>query len=127
MKSRQNRTSKFKHLSKTCLFVFIFLIAANTAFCQYPDTLIILNKNSETYFLKRIPAGFVPRSFNVESGYDANILSLDPTKQFMSKQEIFQKNFLPVLSVVNDEDTTRQPLFFSRLVFYKCYFIQNRK
>jgi signal transduction histidine kinase len=129
MKSHQNRVSKFKHLSKTCLFVFVFLIAANTAFCQFPDTLIILDKNSSTYFLKKIHAGFVPRSFNVESGYDSNTLSLDPSKTVHIKGRNISKKLLARFAVVNNEDKPDSLYFFPELYYTNVilYKIENNK
>src|SRR6185436_10227111 len=105
MKSHQNRASKFKHLSKTCFFVFVFLIAANTTFCQYPDILITLSKNSEKYFLKRIPVGFVLRNFSVEAGYNANILSREPLKITHVEAPNVSKKLLARFSVANNADT----------------------
>ena len=97
MKSHQNRTAKFKHFSKTFLFVFVLLIAANSAFCQYPDTLITLTKNSDKYFLKRIPAGFVQDLLVLKpitmQMFCPGILLRSP----MLQRQMLQKNFLPVL------------------------------
>ena len=117
MKSHQNRAAKIKNLSKTCLFVFVFLIAANTAFCQYPDTLIILNRNSEKYFLKRIPAGFVPRNFSVEADYNANILSRNPLKITHVEAPNASKKLLARFSVANNADTPDSLYFFPDLFF----------
>jgi signal transduction histidine kinase len=124
MKSHQNRAAKIKNLSKTCLFVFVFLIAANTAFCQYPDTLIILNRNSEKYFLKRIPAGFVPRNFSVEADYNANILSRNPLKITHVEAPNASKKLLARFSVANNADTPDSlyffpDLFFENVILYK--------
>lgn len=129
MKSHQNRSSQFKHLSKTCLFVFIFLVAPNMAFCQYPDTLITLNKNSEKHYLKRIPAGFVPRNFNVETGYNANTLSLEPLKMTHVKPRNVSKKLLARFSVVNNTDTPDSLYFFPDLFFENVilYKIENNK
>ena len=123
MKSHQNRASQFKHLSKTCLFVFVFLVAANMAFCQYPDTVITLNKNSEKHYLKRIPAGFVSKNFNVETGYNANILSREPLKITHVKPQNVSKKLLARFSVVNNTDTPDSLYFFSWSVFWKRYSI----
>ena len=117
MKSHQNRASQFKHLSKTCLFVFVFLVAANMAFCQYPDTVITLNKNSEKHYLKRIPAGFVSKNFNVETGYNANILSREPLKITHVKPQNVSKKLLARFSVVNNTDTPDSLYFFPDLFF----------
>lgn len=129
MKSNQNRASKFKHLSKTFLFVFVFLIAANTAFCQFPDTLIILNKNSEAYFLKKVPSGFVPRSFNVEANYDANVLSLDPFKITHITAPKVSKKLLARFSIANNSDAPDSFYFFPDLFFENVilYQIENNK
>ena len=129
MKSHQNRASKINNLSKTCLFVFVFFFAANTAFCQFPDTLIILSNNSETYFLKKIPSGFVPRSFNVESGYNANTLSQDPSKTVHIKERNISKKLLARFAVVNNEDQPDSLYFFPDLYFTNVilYKIENNK
>jgi len=127
MKSSSNRTTKLKHLSKTCLFVFVFLIASKTTFCQYPDTLIILDKNSETYLLKRLPAGFVPRSFNVESGYNEKTLSLDPTKTVHIAPGNISKKLLARFTLVNNNDKPDSLYFFPDLYFTNVilYKIEN--
>jgi signal transduction histidine kinase len=129
MKSLQDGPAKIKNLSKTCLFAFVFLIGANTAFCQFPDTLIILNNNSGTYFLKKIPSGFVPRSFNVESGYNANTLSLDPSKTVHIKERDISKKLLARFAVVNNEDKPDSLYFFPDLYFTNVvlYKIDNNK
>src|SRR6188474_1301858 len=129
MKFHQNRASKFKHLSKTCLFAFVFLIAANTSFSQFPDTLIILNKNPDKYFLKRIPAGFIARSFNVETNYDSTILSRDPLKITHVKAQNVSKKLLARFSIANNTGTTDSlyffpDLFFDNVILYK---IENNK
>ena len=129
MKSHQNRASKFKRLSKTFVFVFVFLIAANTSFCQYPDTLITLNGNSEKYFLKRIPAGFVPKNFSVEADYNTNILSLEPLKITHVKAQNVSKKLLARFSVANNTDTPDSLYFFPDLFFENVilYKIENNK
>jgi signal transduction histidine kinase len=129
MKSNQNRTSKFKHLSKTSLFVFVFLIAADTSFCQNPDTLIVLNRKSDIYILKRIPAGFVPRSFSVEANYDSTVLSRDVLKSPHVKAPSVSKKILARFSVANNTDTPDSlyffpDLFFDNVILYK---IENNK
>ena len=129
MKSNQNRVSKFKHLSKTCLFVFVFLVAANTAFCQNPDTLITLNWDSDIYLLKKIPAGFVPRSFSVEANYDSTILSRDPLKITHVKAPNVSKKLLARFSIANNTGITDSlyffpDLFFDNVILYK---IENNK
>src|SRR6188474_43398 len=129
MKFHQNRASKFKHLSKTCLFAFVFLIAANTSFSQFPDTLIILNKNPDKYFLKRIPAGFIARSFNVEANYDANVLSRDPLTITHVKAPNVSKKLLARFSIANNSDSPDSlyffpDLFFDNVILYK---IENNK
>ena len=129
MKSPSNRASKTNHLSKNFLFVFIFLITANTAFCQYPDTLIILNRNSDIYFLKKVPAGYVPRSFSVETNYDANILSRYPFKITHITASNASKKLLARFSVVNITDTPDSLYFFPDLYFYNVilYKVENNK
>lgn len=129
MKSHQNRASQFKHLSRTCLFVFIFLVAGKTCFCQYPDTIITLSKNAETYFLKRIPAGFVPRSFNVESDYNSTTLSAEPSKTVHIHERNISKKLLARFTVVNDEDRPDSLFFFPDLFFNNVilYKIENNK
>jgi two-component system, NarL family, sensor histidine kinase DesK len=117
MKSNQNRTSKFKHLSKTCLFVFVLLIAADTSFCQNPDTLIVLNRNSDIYILRRIPAGFVPRSFSVEANYDSTVLSRDALKSPHIKAPTVSKKILARFSVANNTETPDSLYFFPDLFF----------
>src|SRR5436190_14752657 len=129
MKSPSNRTSKTKHLSKIILFAFVLLLAAKPAFCQYPDTLIILNSNSDKYFLKKIPAGFVPRSFSVENNYDANILSRDPFKITHVKASNASKKLLARFSVANNSDATDSLYFFPDLYFDNVilYRVENNK
>ena len=117
MKSNQNRASKFKRLSKTFLFVFGFLIAGNTSFGQYPDTLIALNGNSDLYILKRIPAGFVPRSFSVEANYDSTVLSRDVLKNPHVKAPNVSKKLLARFSVANNTDIPDTLYFFPDLFF----------
>jgi len=124
MKSNQNRNSKFRHLSKTCLFVFVFLIAANSAFCQYPDTLITLNGNSDLYILKKIPVGFVPKTFSVEGSYDSTVLSRDTLKNPHVKAPNVSKKILARFSVANNSDTPDSlyffpDLFFDNVILYK--------
>jgi len=129
MKPPSNRASKTKHLSKTLLFAFVLLIAANTAFCQHPDTLITLNRNSDTYSLKKIPAGFVLRSFNVEANYDASVLSLDPFKITHIKAPNVSKKLLALFSITNHSDTPDSLYFFPDLFFDNVilYNIENNK
>ena len=129
MKYHQNRSSQFKQLSKTCLFVFVFLVAANMAFCQYPDTLITLNTNAEKYYLKRIPAGFVSKNFNVETGYNANIFSLEPLRITHVKPQNVSKKLLARFSVVNNTDIPDSLYFFPDLFFENVilYEIENNK
>ena len=124
MKPNQNRSSKFKLLSKTCLFVFVFLVAANNAFCQHPDTLITLNRNSDLYILKKIPAGFVPRSFSVEPNYDSSVLSSDALQSPHVKASNVSKKILARFSVANNSDTPDSlyffpDLFFNNVILYK--------
>ncbi|TMI95529.1 MAG: hypothetical protein E6H08_06185 [Bacteroidetes bacterium] len=128
MKSPSNRTTKTKHLSKIFLFAFVLLISAKTAICQYPDTLIILN-NSDKYFLKRIPAGFVPRSFSVEKNYDANVLSRDPFKITHVTASNASKKLLARFSVANNSDTPDSLYFFPDLYFDNVilYKVENNK
>ena len=129
MRSHQNLTTQFNYLSKACFFAIAFLIASKTTFCQYPDTIITLNKHAETYFLKKLPAGFVPRTFNVESGYDAKTLSRDPSLTVHVHAKNISKKLLARFTLVNNED---QPdslffypdLYFTRVVLYK---IENDK
>ena len=129
MKSHQNRASKFKHLSKTCLFVFVFSIAANTTFSQHPDTLVSLSKDAEKYYLKRIPAGFVPKSFNVEAGYNSNVLSRDPLKIPQVRSPNVSKKLLARFSVANNSDAPDSLYFFPDLFFENVtlYKIENNK
>src|SRR6187402_3590648 len=124
MKSNQNRVSKFKHLSKTCFFVFVFLVASNRGFCQHPDTLIALNWDSDIYLLKKIPVGFVPRSFSVEANYDSTILSRDPLKITHVKAQNVSKKLLARFSIANNTGTTDSlyffpDLFFDNVILYK--------
>jgi len=129
MRSPSNRTAKTKHLSKSFLFVFIFFIAANNAFCQYRDTLITLNWDSDKYSLKGIPAGFVPRSFNVETNYDANILSRDPFKIIHVTASNASKKLLALFSVANNSDALDSLYFFPDLYFDNVilYKVENNK
>ena len=129
MRSPSNRTAKTKHLSKSFLFVFIFFIAANNAFCQYRDTLITLNWDSDKYSLKGIPAGFVPRSFNVETNYDANILSRDPLKITHVTASNASKKLLARFSVANNSDALDSLYFFPDLYFDNVilYKVENNK
>jgi len=129
MKSNQNRASKFNYLSKTCLFVFVFLIAANITFSQHPDTLVSLNKESDKYYLKRIPAGFVPKSFNVEAEYNSTILSRDPLKIPHVKSPNVSKKLLARFSVANNSDTPDSLYFFPDLFFENVilYKIENNR
>jgi signal transduction histidine kinase len=128
MKSPSNRTTKTKHLSKIFLFAFVLLISAKTAICQFPDTLIILN-NSDKYFLKRIPAGFVPRSFSVEKNYDANVLSRNPFKITHVTASNASKKLLARFSVANNSDTPDSLYFFPDLYFDNVilYKVENNK
>ena len=124
MKSNQNRVSKFKHLSKNCLFVFVFLVAANTAFSQNPDTLITLNWDSDIYLLKKIPAGFVPRSFSIEANYDSTVLSRDPLTITHVKAPNVSKKLLARFSIANNTGITDSlyffpDLFFDNVILYK--------
>jgi signal transduction histidine kinase len=129
MKSPSKRTAKTNHLSKTFLFAFVLLIAANNAFCQYPDTLIALNRNSDIYFLKKIPAGYVPRSFSVETNYDANILSRDPFKITHVTASNASKKLLASFSVANNTDAPDSLYFFPDLYFDNVilYKVENNK
>jgi len=129
MRSPSNRTAKTKHLPKSFLFVFIFLITANNAFCQYPDTLITLNWDADVYSLKKIPAGFVPSSFSVEANYDSTILSRDPLKITHVKAQNVSKKLLARFSIANNTGTTDSlyffpDLFFDNVILYK---IENNK
>jgi len=129
MRSPSNRAAKTKHLPKSFLFVFIFLIAANNTFCQYPDTLITLNWDSDVYSLKKIPAGFVPISFSVETNYDSTILSRDPLKITHVKAQNVSKKLLARFSIANNTGTTDSlyffpDLFFDNVILYK---IENNK
>ena len=104
-------------------------MAANTAFCQFPDTLITLNGNSDIYTLKRIPAGFVPRSFSVEANYDSTILSRDTLKNPHVRAPHVSKKILARFSVANNTDTPDSlyffpDLFFDNVILYK---IENNK
>ena len=129
MKSRQNRTAAFNHLLKRCLFGFIFFLSFNTAFCQYPDTLIVLNKNAGTYFLKRIPAGFVPKNFSVEAGYSDNVLSREPLKITHVEASNVSKKLLARFTVANDENVPDSLYFFPDLYFTNVilYKIEDNK
>ena len=129
MKSPANRTSKTNHLTKTFLFVLVLLVTANTAFCQHPDTLIILNKNTDIYSIKGIPAGFVPRSFSIEANYDANVLSQDPFKVTHVTASKASKKLLARFSVANNTDTPDSLYFFPDLFFENVilYKIENNK
>jgi signal transduction histidine kinase len=129
MKSPSKRAAKTKHFSKNFLFVFVFLITADTALCQYPDTLIVLNWDSDIYSLKRIPAGFVPRSFSVEANYDSTILSRDPLKITHVKAPNVSKKLLARFSIANNTGTTDSlyffpDLFFDNVILYK---VENNK
>jgi len=129
MRSPSNRTAKTKHLPKSFLFVFVFLIAANNAFCQYPDTLITLNWDSNIYSLKKIPTGFVPRSFSVEANYDSTVLLRDILKNPHVKAPNVSKKLLARFSVANNTDTPDSlyffpDLFFDHVILYK---IENNK
>ena len=122
--SLQNQTF-IKDLS----LCFCFFIAANTSFCQYPDTLIALNWDSDIYSLKKIPAGFVPRSFSVEANYDSTILSRDPLKITHVKAPNVSKKLLARFSIANNTGTTDSlyffpDLFFDNVILYK---IENNK
>ena len=129
MKSQPKPTSKFNGFLKTCLFVFAFLIAARTSFCQHPDTLITLNKNAERYSLRKIPAGFVPRNFNVEAGYNENILSQDPLVITHVKPQNVAKKLLARFAVANNTDEPDSLYFFPDLFFDNVilYQIKNNK
>ena len=129
MKSPSNRAAKTKHLSKSFLFVFIFLIAANNAFCQYRDTLITLNWDSDLYSLKGIPAGFVPRSFSVEANYNETVLSGDPLKFTHVKAPNVSKKLLARFLIANNTGTTDSLYFFPDLFFENVilYKIENNK
>ena len=129
MKFHQNLTPQFKHLSKICLFVFVFLITSNTIFSQYPDTLITLDKNSEKYYLRRIPAGFVPRNFNIEAEYSAEILSREPLKITNVEPKNVSKKLLARFSVANNTDEPDSLYFFPDLFFENVilYQIENSK
>src|SRR6187399_1867275 len=129
MRSPSNRTAKTKHLPKSFLFVFVFLIAANNAFCQYPDTLITLNWDSDIYSLKKIPVGFVPRSFSIEANYDSTILSLDPLNITHVKALNASKKLLARFSIANNSGTTDSLYFFPDLYFDNVilYKVENNK
>lgn len=129
MKLEPKSTCKFIHLSKTFFFAFVLLITAITSFCQYPDTLIVLNSKSDKYFLKKIPAGFVPRSFNVEANYDANILSRDPLKITHVTASNASKKLLARFSVTNNTSTPDSLYFFPDLYFENVilYTIESNK
>jgi len=120
---------KFIHLSKICFFVFIFLITASKAFSQHTDTLISLNNTSERYSLKGIPAGFVPRNFNIEAGYNENILSLEPLKGTHVKASNVAKKLLARFSVANNTDLPDSLYFFPDLFFENVilYKLENSK
>lgn len=129
MNPQPKPTCKFNSFAKSFFFVFVFLTTSLTVFCQYPDTIITLNKNAETYFLKKLPAGFVPRSFNVESGYDAKTLSLDPSKTVHVHEKNISKKLLARFTLVNTEDKPDSLFFFPDLYFTKVvlYKIENDK
>jgi hypothetical protein len=81
-------------------------------------------KNSEKYFLKKIPAGFVPISFSVEANYAANVLSRDPLKITHVKAPNVSKKLLARFSVANNTDTPDSlyffpDLFFENVILYK--------
>ena len=116
-------------MPRSFLFVVIFLFTANNAFCQYPDTLITLNWDSDIYSLKGIPAGYVPRSFNIEANYDSTILSRDPLKITHVKAPNASKKLLARFSIANNSGTTDSlyffpDLFFDNVILYK---IENNK
>lgn len=129
MRSYQNLSAQFKILAKTCFCVFVFLIAGKIAFSQIHDTTVTLNKNASTYFLKKLPGGFVPRSFNVESGYDAKTLTLDPIKTVHLHNNKISKKLLARFTLVNNENTPDSLFFYPDLYFTKVvlYKIENYK
>ena len=103
--------------AKTCFFVFAFLIASHNIYSQYPDTLITLNKETDRYDLRRLPAGFVPKNFNVEAEYTAEVLSRQPLKISHVKPQNVSKKLLARFSVANNSDETDSLYFFPDLFF----------
>ena len=129
MNPQPKPTYKFNLLAKTFLFVLIFLIASISIFSQYPDTLVTLNKTNEKYYLKRIPAGFVPQNFDIEAEYRPEVLSRHPLKITHVESKNVSKKLLALFSVANNTDEPDSLYFFPDLFFENVilYQIENNK
>jgi len=129
MKSAFDRTNKLPYTSKTFFFAFIFLLIAKTSIGQHPDTVITLNRDTEVIAIKNVAAGYLPVSFNIETGYDKNILSREPLKTPPVNPGNVSKKIIHRFSVINEGDKTDSLYFFPGFFFRNVllYKIENNK
>ncbi len=129
MKSPFNRTNKVHQIAKTFFFGFIFLLLARHSISQHPDTAITLNRDLEVITIKNAAAGYLPASFNIETGYNATILSLQPLKTPSVNARNVSKKIIHRFSVINEGDEPDSLYFFPGFFFRNVllYKIENNK
>jgi len=118
MKSSAKRTNKNYLLTKACLLAFIFLFGAvNNLFGQYPDTVIVINKNIESVRIKKFAAGFIPKSFDIQAGYKSDILSYRPFTVLLIPPGDVSKKLITRFTVINNDDKPDSLYFFPAFYF----------
>jgi len=130
MKSSVNRTNKNYLLTKACLLAFLFFIVnSHNSFSQHPDTVITIKKELEFTLIKKSAAGFLPVSFDIQTGYKKDILSYQPfTRQFIPPPDV-SKKLITRFVVINDDDKPDSLYFFPSFHFTNVilYKIENDK
>ena len=129
MKSLFNRTNKSPSITRTFLFAFTFLLAAKTSIGQHPDTVIKFHEDLEVIAIKNAAAGYLPARFDINTGYDANILSREPLKITPIRATNVSKKIIHRFSVINEGDKTDSLYFFPGFFFRNVllYEIKNNK
>ena len=117
MRSALDRTNQLRSLTKACFFVLALVTTTEKSLCQNNDTIIVLDKNSEYYTLKKIPAGFVPVNFNVESDYNESTLLQQPHKRARIMPGNVSKKLIARFSVFNDSNDPDSLYFFPDFSF----------
>ncbi len=115
-------------IKKSTLFVLLLMIALVT-FSQTNDSLFTLTKNSQIYSIRKIPSGFVPVNYDIESSYSNDALFEHPAKRGRIVPGDVSKKLLARFRVVNNGDDPDSLYFFPDFSFRNVllYRLENNK
>jgi len=114
---------------KAFLLSTFFLLTGVISFCQHPDTIITISKDTALIGFRKFTAGVLPAEVNIEANYNKNMLAGKPQLTTRVATADVSKKIVQHFTIANNTESADSLYFFPGFFFKKVilYKIEDDK